>query len=121
MPLLTASGEPPHTDIVLRTRLNNPIDNLQPWHYSSFEWNQLDCEPSKYERLGAVRVRQLCPCLFHGLTFASRRTQVDEAGVTTIAKILKDDGFQEVPGPANKNRGCCHFITMKEVQLSTPE
>jgi hypothetical protein len=100
MNLLTPSGAPPHTSIVLRTRKNNEIDNLQPWHYSSFEWNQLDVEPSKYERLGAVRVSEPCPVYnCHGLTFASRRTQVDEVGETTIAKILGDDGYVEIPEP----------------------
>ena len=50
-----------------------------------------------------MRVSELCPVYnCHGLTFASRRTQVDEAGVTTIAKILKDDGFQEVPEPQTR-------------------
>jgi hypothetical protein len=100
MPLLTSAGTPPHTKIVLRTRLDNEIDNVQPWHYSSFEWNQLDAEPSKFEKLGAVRVSELCPVYnCHGLTFASRRTQVDEVGETTIAKILEDDGFREVLEP----------------------
>jgi hypothetical protein len=103
MPLLSPSGVPPHTTIVLRTRLDNPIDNLQPWHYSVFEWGQLKSEFGKYEQLGAVRVSEPCPVYnCHGFTFASRRTQVDETSVTSIAKILEDDGYGEVPEPQAK-------------------
>jgi|SRR5580692_1052042 hypothetical protein len=103
MHLLDPSGAPPHTSIVLRTRLDSHIDNLQPWHYSSFEWNQLFAEPSKYESAGAVRVSELCPVYnCHGFTFASRRTQVDEVGESTIARILADDGFVEVPEPQTR-------------------
>lgn len=98
MYLFNHAGGAPHRNIVLRTRLNNDIDNLQPWHYSSFEWSQLYAQPNKYEKLGAVRVSELCPVYnCHGLTFASRRTQVDETSATSISKILDDDGFTEVP------------------------
>jgi len=100
MALLSSSGTPPHTSIELRTRLNNRIDNLQPWHYSSFEWNQLDADLAKYEMLGAIRVSGPCPVYnCHGLTFASRRTQVGETPAVNIARILEDDGFVEVPEP----------------------
>jgi hypothetical protein len=94
--LLDSSGNVPHRDIVLQTRLRNHIDNTQPWHYADFEWKQLDTEPRKWEPFGAIRVNDVCPVYnCHGLTFASRRTEVD-SGQTTIAMILNDDGFEEV-------------------------
>ena len=95
--LLLTSGTPRQTEIELRTRTNNRIDNLQPWSYSHFEWKQLDEAPNKYENLGAVRLGEMCPIYnCHGLTFASRRTQVDGSNVT-ISMILADDGYVEVP------------------------
>lgn len=95
--LLDSSGAVPHTSIVLQTRLRKEIDNLQPWEYSGFEWKQLDVEPTKYEPLGAYRVNDICPVYnCHGLTFASRRTQV-ASETATIAMILEDDGFEEIP------------------------
>jgi len=98
MHLLTSSGAPPHTKIEVRTRLDSDIDNVQPWHYSNFEWHQFGSQAAKYEQMGAVRVSDACPVYnCHGFTFASRRTQVDEAGEATIAKILDEDGYQEVP------------------------
>jgi hypothetical protein len=100
MPLLNASGVPSHTNIALQTRLQTDIDNIQPWHYSSFEWRQLDSENEKYKRLGAEIVSEVCPVYnCHGLTFASRRTQVGEVGLVTIEKILADDGYTEVHEP----------------------
>jgi hypothetical protein len=97
MPLLTATGEPPHTKIIVQTRLQTEIDNIQPWHYSGFEWGQLNPQLEKWEKLGATHVSDPCPVYnCHGFTFASRRTQVDETNVTTIAKILEEDGYKEV-------------------------
>jgi len=94
---LTEDGSAPHTTIDLRTRLNNKIDNLQPWDYTHFEWHLLMEEPSKYEKLGAVRAGEMCPVYnCHGLTFASRRTQVEETNAT-ITMILEDDGFVPIP------------------------
>jgi hypothetical protein len=94
--LLDSSGAPPHKQIVLQTRLGSAIDNIQPWHYAPFEWNQLDVGLAKYEALGAVRVNGVCPIYnCHGLTFGSRRTQVDWSPAT-IGMILEDDGFEEV-------------------------
>ena len=87
----------------MRTRLNNDIDNIQPWHYSAFEWNQFGPQSTKYEKMGAVRISEACPVYnCHGLTFANRRTQVEEAGEMTVAKILNDDGYQEVPEAQTK-------------------
>jgi hypothetical protein len=96
-PILDASGIPPHTTIVLRTRLDNAIDNLQPWSYAAIEWGQLEEEPNRFERLGAERTSAACPVYnCHGLTFGNRRTQVD-GSAGTISMILADDGFLEVP------------------------
>ena len=100
MPLFNEDGSPQHTTIELRTRLNKKIGNIQPWSYSQFEWNQLLAQPSKYERLGAVPVGEMCPVYnCHGLTFASRRTQVEETNAV-ITMILEDDGFKEIPNRA---------------------
>jgi len=96
-PLLDASGNWGHTAIDLRTRLNNKIDNLQPWSYSAFEWKQLSQQPSRFEQFGALRVSEVCPVYnCHGLTFGSRRTQVD-GSTETVSMILEDDGFKEIP------------------------
>lgn len=97
-PILDSFGVLPPTKIDLRTRLNNPIDNLQPWTYSKLEWSSLDEQPNRFEKLGASRTSEACPVYnCHGLTFACRRTQVDGAA-STIASILEDDGFKEIPG-----------------------
>lgn len=94
--IFNASGEPEHTHIELRTRLNQKIDNIQPWSYSKFEWNTLYDPNNPYEKAGAERVNEACPVYnCHGLTFGSRRTQVD-ASEATIQTILQDDGFEEV-------------------------
>jgi hypothetical protein len=95
--LLDPTGVPEHRKIVLQTRLGNAIDNLQPWHYAPFEWKQLNVSLRKYEALGAVQVNGVCPIYnCHGLTFGSRRTQVDWTPAT-INMILKEDDFEEVP------------------------
>jgi len=95
--LLDSSGSPSHKNIEVQTRLGSSIDNIQPWHYSPFEWNQLGVGVAKYEALGAFRVSGTCPIYnCHGLTFASRRTQVDWTP-ETIAMILKEDGFEQIP------------------------
>lgn len=98
-PILDASGNPRDTRIVLRTRLDNDIDNVQPWWYSHFEWNILDEEPNKFERLGAKRTSEANPVYnCHGLTFGNRRAQIAEPlGASSIALILRDDGFEEIP------------------------
>lgn len=97
------SAYPPHTSIELRTRLNNPIDNLQAWQHAGFEWQQLDEEPDKWAKAGAVRVGEPCPVYnCHGLTFASRRTQVDGTTAMSIQSILAQDGYTEVPEPSTR-------------------
>ena len=100
MLLYDSSGSAPFTKITLQTRMGRDIDNLQPWEYSHLEWKQLDESPNKYERLGAVRVSEMCPVYnCHGLTFGSRRTQVDGSSAT-LDMILRDDGFEII---AEKN------------------
>ncbi|MGA7080952.1 MAG: hypothetical protein WBQ43_12400 [Terriglobales bacterium] len=96
MTTLFTALTPPQRSIVLQTRLGNNVDNIQPWHYSHFEWAQLDAEPKKWEPFGAVRVNNICPVYnCHGLTFASRRTEV-ASEQAIIKMILDDDGFEEV-------------------------
>lgn len=98
MPILNSSGMLPHKTIVVRTRLNRDIDNIQPWHYAAFEWTQLDTEPNKYIPMGAIRVGEFCPIYnCHGLTFASRRTQVDGSTDMPISRILEEDGYTRIP------------------------
>src|ERR1700722_15092654 len=94
-PLVDAFGRWPHTSIELRTRMDKPIDNLQPWELSRFEWDQL-ANITKYERAGAVRVGDACPVYnCHGLTFGNRRTSVSD-DPNLIALILDDDEFTSV-------------------------
>ena len=95
--ILNQSGNPVDTKIGLRTRLDNEIDNVQPWWYSQFEWNTLDEQPDQFEKQGAKRTSEANPVYnCHGLTFANRRTQVDYS-FSTISRILADDGFNEIP------------------------
>ncbi len=96
-PILDAFGVPSHGKIVLRTRLDNDIDNIQPWSYSKIEWSRLGESPNQFEKLGARRTSEACPVYnCHGLTFGNRRTQVDDS-YKTISGILLDDGFDQIP------------------------
>ena len=129
--LLDAFGMPPNTKIVLRTRLDSEIDNIQPWAYSKLEWNRLEEEPNRFEKAGAVRTSAACPVYnCHGLTFASRRTQVDWS-FKTVSMILNDDGFVEIAEPAarlgdvaiyyDKEGGVSHSgIVVKRGDLNVP-
>jgi hypothetical protein len=94
--MFNASGAPEHTKIELRTRLNTEIDNLQPWSYSSLEWKSLYSPDNQYEKAGAKPVGEICPVYnCHGLTFGSRRTQID-GSPETISMILAEDGFDAI-------------------------
>lgn len=94
--IFDASGVPQHTQIELRTRLNQKVDNLQPWSYSQFEWNTLYDPDNPYEKAGAERVGEVCPVYnCHGLTFGSRRTQI-EGSEAVVKMILEDDGFEQI-------------------------
>jgi len=56
------------------------------------EWNQLGEALARFTK--AERVSEACPVYnCHGLTFASRRTQVSD----NVLPILEDDGFGQVP------------------------
>jgi len=95
-PLLLPTGAPPHSSMTLRTRMDNDIDNLQPWSYAPMELQKLAEGIQKYELLGAKRVGEPCPVYnCHGLTFGSRRAEVDYHW-PVISAILKDDGFIEI-------------------------
>jgi hypothetical protein len=95
--ILLPSGNRPNSQIELRTRTNTPIDNLQAWQYSAFEWAQLG---ENLSRFGAPFARKLGGCSpvynCHGLTFGGRRTAVKESN-EVIFSALKDDDFVEVP------------------------
>ena len=91
-PVLDSSGHYADTTIELRTRAGNPIDNVQVWKHSAFEWHLLGDLLKRFA--DAKRVSDACPVYnCHGLTFGSRRTQISDS----IYPILDDDGFDTVP------------------------
>jgi hypothetical protein len=99
-PILDSSGHYQNTSIELRTRAGNPIDNVQVWEHSKFEWNLLAGQLTRFEN--AERLGDACPVYnCHGLTFGSRRTQVAPA----VYPILKDDGFEVLPSEKNAQVG----------------
>jgi hypothetical protein len=98
--LLDSSGHYQHSSIVLQTRAGNPIDNLQAWEYSRFEWNLLGGDLARFKN--AEKVAEACPVYnCHGLTFGSRRTHV----TTSIYPILDDDGFDHLPSEKDARAG----------------
>jgi hypothetical protein len=91
LPILESSGRYRDTQIELRTRADNPIENTQVWEHSKFEWHLLAEMLDRFKR--AERVSEACPVYnCHGLTFGSRRTQIS----SSILSILEDDGFDKV-------------------------
>jgi hypothetical protein len=86
-------GEEPETEIVLHTSKRQAIRNTQ---YSSIGTCVLDV----YRKMAkdcfgiersAISSRYNC----HGMTFASRRTNIDETD--EVWKIITDDGYTEIP------------------------
>jgi hypothetical protein len=95
--ILSPSGLRPDSKIELRTRANTPIDNLQAWQYSSFEWAQLGESLKRFKEPYAKALGSPSPVYnCHGLTFASRRTAVDSSN-ETVFRVLKEDDYEEVP------------------------
>jgi hypothetical protein len=89
----------PHTDIissiVVQTRRGKYIDNTLG--NETMNQQKTKQEVDKFEtKLNYLRKRTNPTSLYncHGLTFASRRTWIDEKN---FSEILNDDGYQEVP------------------------
>jgi hypothetical protein len=133
--LLTAANgyALPNGRIALQTSKNRDIDNYQVFEMSNFEVNQnKDYESPKYK---SVIFRASPSAIYdcHGLTFASRRTCIDEK--LEIEKILEDDNYQQVnvasvlPGDIilyvnNDDQDICHsgiVLEAKHNANSLPE
>jgi hypothetical protein len=98
--VLDASGRYQDTEIELRTRAGNPIDNVQVWEHSRFEWHLLGELLGRFAN--AECVSEACPVYnCHGLTFGSRRTQVTDV----VYPILDDDGFDILPSEKDVRPG----------------
>ncbi len=82
------------TMIRLQTASRNDIPNIQRSEISAFERNWAEDLPAKYL---TTTIRTDVSALYncHGLTFASRRTRIEE--FSSIALILRDDKYEEVP------------------------
>lgn len=95
--ILSPSGQRPNSEIDLRSRANTRIENLQAWHISAFEWNQLGANLARFREPLARKVGGCSPVYnCHGLTFGSRRTAVKESNEVLFG-VLKDDDYVEVP------------------------
>jgi hypothetical protein len=95
--ILSALGQRANSEIDLRTRANTPIENLQAWHHSAFEWNQLSANLKRFREPDAKKLGGCSPVYnCHGLTFGSRRTAVKESN-EVIFTALQDDDFVEIP------------------------
>lgn len=98
MPQIIIPGEfPPTTSIHLATRYDTPIENMQEWSLAALEWNQIQSIQKKHpDRTYANFVNAPCPVYnCHGLTFASRRTQVEPEDFD-FGTILEEDGYVRV-------------------------
>jgi hypothetical protein len=74
----------------------NPIDNYQTDELTNLDWGGAADKVKEYRHKFASFVGEPSPkynC--HGLTFGSRRTQVD-GETKTILWILDEDGYQEL-------------------------
>lgn len=80
--------------INLETSKGNKIDNYQIFELSAFEKNQFT-HYSK-EKYPFVIFRNSPSPIYncHGMSFASRRTNIDKS--TDLKKILEDDGYIEI-------------------------
>lgn len=79
--------------ITVQTRKGNNIKNFQPSCISNFMSKQIYNEAKKY---GAIIIRT-SPIPYyncHGMTFASRRTCIEET--KEINQILLDDNYEEI-------------------------
>jgi hypothetical protein len=81
-------------EIRIETSKGNPIDNYQIFELSQFEINQF----SNYskEKYPLVTQRNSPSPIYncHGMSFASRRTNIDSS--TEIRNILSDDSYEKI-------------------------
>lgn len=88
--MILVPGRPSYKDIILQTRLGNPITNCQE---SDFSINQKIPDYAQEKKGVIVRSAPNPYYNCHGMTFASSRTKVFPE---SIQMILDDDGYTEV-------------------------
>lgn len=93
MSLIALPGIIPVKRIALQTRKGTDIENCQPEAFSSFCLNQAADFPREYP---LMKLRSAADAVFncHGLTFASRRTCIEEP--LEVRKILHEDCYKPV-------------------------
>lgn len=91
--------------LALDTCKMNPISNFQVNHLTRLDWHSAGENRERYRHTSAVFVGSPSPLYnCHGLTFASKRTQVD-GSTATIHWILREDDFEELPPGSNPQTG----------------
>ncbi|MBL7068803.1 MAG: hypothetical protein ISS34_02990 [Candidatus Omnitrophica bacterium] len=79
--------------IIVHTRQGNEINNYQGESISLWERSLIKDTIRKYKPILRSLSSPIYNC--HGMTFASRRTAIDDS--QEIHKILKEDEYKEVP------------------------
>lgn len=106
MSRIVIPGETTYDEIALQTRAGNDIDNLQHWDINNQEWRELAdlrksyCSEAHVTFYGSEWPVYNC----HGLTFASRRTEVT-GSTGDVYSILEEDGFTPLPDPVKPQPG----------------
>ena len=78
----------------MQTRSGHDIENLQAWELTNLEWSQVNETVRKYP--GAVFLAGPCPVYnCHGLSLASRRTQLCP-DTADFMSILQRDDYERV-------------------------
>lgn len=80
--------------IVVQTRKGRDIDNEQFKEIDATELNQLHRMVNEFRHSCTLRSRASPIYNCHGMTFASRRTNIYHADC--LRKIIEDDGYEEV-------------------------
>ena len=100
-----------HTDrlgrkhLALDTRDMSPLDNYQTHTMELWEMAQVEKLFSQFRNQNVEFLQGPCPIYnCHGLTFASRRSTVDEE-TPAFERILKEDGYEPVPPGGNARVG----------------
>jgi len=85
------------TSILLDSRAGHALDNLQAWSLTTLDWaTATDLSKRFPDERFAEFLSAPCPVYnCHGLTFASRRTQIEPKS-TSFPQLLLDDGYVEV-------------------------
>lgn len=92
--LIIVPGEPQRKRIVVQTRRGSDIDNFQAEEISQSDLAAVGRYRQRYP-LAVERTRPSPTYNCHGLTFASRRTRIPDAG--DVAKVLAEDDYVDVP------------------------